>query len=320
MTPAIVLSLLISMPAHGGAEGIDAAIDLYLHGRFADSAAILSNLIQKDPAEIKTRTWLGKTYLKLRRWDDAVRQFEKAVALAPKDGLGHLWLGRAYGNKAAHAFLPIGLANSTRKEFEKGVELCPDNVDIRFDLLEFYLEAPGIMGGGRDKAETQAGEIARLSPRHGYLARAEIYEDRKQWDRARGELTDATLKFPDDADCYADLARLLLERKDYAGAEANAQKAATLSATAPTARMLLAAAQIRLNRNVADALKALQELAAGPLADEDPPHEEIYYWLGQAYLAQGKNAEARLALLTSLNFNPEYSISKDALERLRQLP
>ncbi len=318
MTSAILLSLLMIIPAQRGAEGPDPAIDLYRRGKFADAAAMLSKLVQRDPQNVQTRTWLGRAYLKLHNWDDAVREFEKAVALDPKNCTSHLWLGRAYGNKAAHAFLPIGLAGSTRQEFERAVRLCPDSVDARFDLLDFYVEAPGIMGGGRDKAEAQAADIARISPRHGYLARAEIYEQKKKWEQAQKELTDATLKFPDDTGRYVDLARFLMDRKNYASAEASAQKAVTLNASIPAARMLLAAAQIMLNRNLPDALKTLQDLAAGPLNDDDPSFEEVYFWLGQGYLAQGQRAEARQALLTSLSFNPDYDGSKDALKRMRE--
>ncbi len=318
MTSAIFLILLVVVPARAGAEGAGPAIDFYLHGKFADAVAMFSKLVTQNPQDVQTRTWLGKTYLKLRRWDDAVREFEKAVALDPGNCTSHLWLGRAYGQKAAHAFLPIGLANRTRSEFEKGVQLCPDNVDIRFDLLDFYVQAPGIMGGGREKAEAQAREIARISPRQGFVARAEIYQEKKEWDRARKELTDATLKFPDDAACFNDLARFLLDREDYPAAEASAQKAVALKPSCPEARMLLAAAQIELNRSLGGATKTLLELSAGPLTDEDPSFEEVYFWLGQAYLAQGRKAEARQALQTSLRFNPDYDGSKEALKRARQ--
>jgi hypothetical protein len=49
--------------------------------------------------------------------------------------------------------------NCIKKKFEQAVELNPENFDARMGLLQFYLMAPGIMGGSKDKAREQAGEI-----------------------------------------------------------------------------------------------------------------------------------------------------------------
>ena len=61
------------------------------------------------------------------------------------------------------------LAGKVRNEFEAAVRLDPNNVDARSDLGEFYLEAPGIVGGGRDKAEAQTQALAALDPAKGRL-------------------------------------------------------------------------------------------------------------------------------------------------------
>ena len=331
MKAAILLSLLLVIPPSGGAQGLNAAIELYEHGKFHAAAKTLSDLSQKDLKDANLRIWLGKTYLKLRRWDDAIKELEKAVDIDPKNSLYHLWLGRAYGYKADHAsllgrvllignFRVMDLVGKVQKEFETAAQLSPDDIDIRFDLLEFYAQAPGILGGGKDKAEAQAREIARLSPRLGYTARAEIYEHGKEWERARNELVQATVKFPNDADGYVDLAEFLLERPDFEETAANAQKALALDGSIRKARLYLAAAQIGMHRNLPGALQALQELAAGPLTDDDPAFEEVFYWLGQAYSAQGQMTQARQAFKTSLGFDPDYSMSKEALQRIRQLP
>ena len=318
MKAAILLGLLMLLPLRGDVQGVDAARELYERGKFQGAADLLSSLIRQSPKDVDLRILYGKTCLKLRRWDLAVQEFDRAVELDPQKGQNHLWLARAYGNKAQHSWLSaIPSAGKARKEFETAAQLSPANVDIRFDLLEFYAQAPGFLGGGREKAAAQAEAIARLSPRLGYTARAEIYQNDKEWDRARQELIQATLKFPNDAGGHADLAGFLLQRRDYEGAEASAQKALALDGSLRGARLILAAAQVALHRNVPGALQVLQELAAGPLTENDPSFEEVNYWLGQAYLAQGQKAEARQAFQISLGFDPDYSRSKDALAQIR---
>jgi predicted Zn-dependent protease len=303
----------------GSLQGFDAAIEAYEHGKFQSAADILSGLSERDPTDINLRIWLAKTYIKLHRWDDAILKLERAVALEPQNTLGHLWLARAYGEKAAHVsfFSAFGLARKTYKEFEAAAKLSPDNLDIRFDLLEFYAQAPGFLGGGRDKAAAQAAEIAKRAPRAGYTARASLFAKDKAWDRALAELIQATVKFPNDPDGYNDLAEFLLQRREYQRAESNAQQALTLNAANRNAKLLVAASRIELRKDLNAAVRVLQELAAGPLTDHDPTFEDVYYWLGRAYLALGQKAEARQALQASLSFDPDNSRSKEALAQIK---
>jgi tetratricopeptide (TPR) repeat protein len=318
---AWLLIACLAAPAPA-AQDLDAAVDLYNRGRFQAAREVLAELVRREPQDPERRVWLGKAWLKLRQWDDAVEELEKAASLRPQDGAVRLWLGRAYGMKAAHAsiFSAFGLARKTRRAFENAAGLSPDNLDVRFDLLQYYLEAPGIVGGGKDKAEAQAREIARVSPRLGHTARAEVFKDAKAWEKARAELAQAVEKFPEDAGAYLDLAQYLLQRADYQGAAANAQAALARDGTNPSAQLCLAAARIKLRSGVPEALAALRTLADGPLADHDPPFEEVYFRLGEAHQVLGQAAEARRAFETALGFNPEHEASKQALKKLKALP
>ena len=81
------------------------------------------------------------------------------------------WAGfTARRRTASNFFKAASLAGKVRNEFETAVRLDPNNVDARSDLGEFYLEAPGIVGGGRDKAEAQAQAWPHsIPPRPHYL-------------------------------------------------------------------------------------------------------------------------------------------------------
>jgi predicted Zn-dependent protease len=322
MIAATFFSLVVLSPAFLDSQSVAAAMEHYAHGRFQSAWDDLSGLARTQPQDAVVLLWLGKTGIKLHRWNEAIKQLERAVALDPKNGLMHLWLGRAYGGKAAHSFIvnAYGWARKTRQEFETAANLAPDDLDIRFDLLEFYTQAPGLVGGGKDKAEAQAEEIAKRDPRMGYLARAQILEDKKEWDQALQELLQAASKYSDYAGPHVDLAELYLRRHDYKAAEASARRALALHASNRAAKLYRAVALIHLHQDLPDALSVLQELAAGPLSYEDPGFEEVYYWLGQAYLASGQKADARQAFETSLGFDPDYSRSKQALAQIKSPP
>jgi len=303
----------LPLPAQGLADGIR----LYEAGRFHDALADF----QRQAAAASTaeaHAWVGRALLKLRRWSDAVQQFEAAVRLTPADGMNQLWLARACGRKAefGSVFTAFGTARKALRAFEAAVSLMPENLGARFDLMQYYAEAPGIAGGGDDKAAKQAKEIARLSPRMGFVARAAIYETDKRWEDARRELEQAAAAFPLDASAHADLAAHLLQRSDFEGAAKSARAALTLQRT-PTAVLLLAAASIRLGRNLGEGEKALRELARGPLREDDPSFEEVWCWIGECCLAAGKKEEAREALRASLAFNPDYGPARALQSKLR---
>ncbi len=306
-TGILCLMLVTSPPSHADDIGDDAAVQLYEHGEYREAVGLLAQQIQTVPENGPLLLWLGKSYIKLRKWDDAIRELEKAVQSEPSNALYHLWLGRAYGRKAENAsFLAaLGPARRVAKEFETAVRLDPENLDARFDLLEFCLHAPGMLGGGRERTMEQAAAIAHINPLSGYSARAEIYKKDEKWDLALKELTQATVEYPGSARAYRDLSDFLFHRGEYAGAAASARKSLEIRPN-QGARLILAAAQIKLAQNLPQAEQSLAELAAGPLGDLAPPFEEVYYWLGQAQLAQGKKSAARRSFERALDYNPAY--------------
>jgi len=81
------------------AQELSQAIGLYRHGQFRPRGG---KCCGKRLRARNLQLWLGKSYLKLRRWDDAIRELEEAAKAQPSNSMVHLWLGRAYGHKASH--------------------------------------------------------------------------------------------------------------------------------------------------------------------------------------------------------------------------
>lgn len=312
----ILLALLPPLPQGGD---LTEAIHFYQRGEFQEAVNLLRQLKNSSLIEHEVRFWLGKSYIKIRKWGDGVKEMERAVELQPSNAKYHLWLGRAAGFHAEHSsFLRAPFrARRVLKEFEIARDLAPDDLDVRFDLLEYYLNAPGFLGGGKDKAEVEAEVIAKLDPQKGYNARATIHRKNENWDMARQELSQATIDYPNDADAWKDLAGYLLDRGDFADALGCAQKALILDAGSKQSRLIIAASEIRLQENIEHAAETLLDLAGGTLADEEPAFETVYYWLGEYHLARGDKASARQAFESALDFNPDYSEAKDGISRLK---
>jgi predicted Zn-dependent protease len=319
MKKLALASLLLLSPVLVAADRrFDEAIGLYERGEYTRALRILSAPNPATDASGARRLWLGKIQLKLRNWDEAVRELELAVRIEPANAVFHQWLARAYGAKASHVsiFRAFGWARKVGREFEAAARLAPKDANIRFDLLQFYLQAPGLVGGGRDKAENEAGAIAAIEPRLGHEARSIIHRHDKKWDLAHGELMRAVEKYPQVPSVYGKLASFLLERGDFGAAEDYARRALRLKGAAPHARLIVAAAQIELGKEIEPAIEVLNTLTAGPLGDEDPDFAEVYYWLGRAHMAVGDRPNARQAFMAALAFDPEFESAKSALARL----
>ena len=108
--------------------------------------------------------------------DRAVELGEKLVSQSPDDGHAWHWLGRAYGRQAQSASMlkRPGWAGKCFDAFEKAVALDPKNVEARFDLMQYYMQAPGFLGGSEDKAREQAVEIGKLDASLGGVALGQI--------------------------------------------------------------------------------------------------------------------------------------------------
>jgi tetratricopeptide (TPR) repeat protein len=160
---AIFLSLLLTVGLFAAAAppaSNNSPTSLLNQGRVDEVIATL-----KGKEDAASHNLLARAYYAEDKTDEAISEAEKSVQMAPNNAEYHLWLGRAYGQKAekVNVFKQAGLAGKVRGEFEKAVQLDPNNMDARSDLSEYYVDAPGMMGGGVDKAKAQADAIAQRS-------------------------------------------------------------------------------------------------------------------------------------------------------------
>ena len=167
----------------------ESAPSLLATGHVDEALNVLRSHITQSPNDAVAHNLLCRAYLTLGDWDRGISACERAVSLAPDNSQYHLWLGRVYGEKADRSgwMTAAGLAKHVRSEFETAVRLNPRNVDARTDLAEFYLEAPGIVGGGRDKAEAQAASLLSLDPPMAHWVKARLAEKKGDVSTAEAE-------------------------------------------------------------------------------------------------------------------------------------
>ena len=175
----------------------------------ADKAlALLKSLTQSDASLAPAANLECRVRMTLEQWDAAVAACERAIRLDGQDSSYHVWLGRALGEKAARAsFLTaFGLAKRVRGEFEEAVRLDPRNADALADLGQFYEQAPGVVGGGIDKAQAIAVQLDNVDPSRGHHLHGQIAEQRKDYGTAEHEYKQAIVAGPHAASQWMELA------------------------------------------------------------------------------------------------------------------
>ena len=100
----------------------------------------------------------------VQQYEDAAALLERAITIAPEVSRLHHLLGKCYGRLAetAGVFHAFSLARKTRRQFEKAVELDGKNIGALQDLMHYYQDAPGFLGGSSKKAAEIEQRLSRL--------------------------------------------------------------------------------------------------------------------------------------------------------------
>lgn len=164
---------------------------------YAKGEGILIQRVQARPDDDSAHFYLGQLPFLIpgsKDYDGAIGHFKRCVQLRPDRSEYHHWLGRAYGVKAQRAGLlkAMGYVGDIKSSFKKAVELDPANFDARFDLVQFYLMAPGIAGGGVSKAREAARDHERINAGEAKLLLVLIELKQKQFDAAAAALRSMT--------------------------------------------------------------------------------------------------------------------------------
>ncbi len=107
----------------------------------------------------------GLTHYENKNYQAAIEQLEIAVTEKPEVAKYHHILAVSYGREAENVnwFKAMDYAKKTLVHLEKSNELDPNNLEILDDLMDFYHEAPGFLGGNTKKGDEIEALIEKLT-------------------------------------------------------------------------------------------------------------------------------------------------------------
>lgn len=250
--------------------------------------------------------------------EKAIDAASKAVALAPDMAQAHYWLGNAYGSRIEDVGMlsKMSMAPKLRDAYETAVRLDPTLIDARNYLLQFYLQAPAVVGGGIDKARGQAAAIAALDAARGHLAQAAILQYEKKPDAALREYEAAYAARPGDRNIRITLGTAYQNLEHWDQALAFFRAWTEQDPRAGVAWYQLGRIAAVSGRENEAGIIALRTYLGLPRMPEDPGYQHAWYRLGQIYAQIGKKDEARAAYRKALEIDPAFDDAKKALTKI----
>jgi tetratricopeptide (TPR) repeat protein len=280
----VLLAGLLVWPAASNDPAPEALIQA---GHWKRALPLVEQRYQANPGDARSAYLLSQVKAAFADLDAALPLAEKAVALDSNNADYHLQLGIVSGETAERAslFAKAGWAHRFKEETDRAATLDPKNLDARFALMEYYLQAPRLMGGSRQKAADMAEEIGRINPARGYLAQARLAQEDKDAAREEAAFLKALAAAPEDYEILVSTAGFYNRetQRKYDQAEKQSRQAVKINPGQVSAYSALAFALAAAER--------WPELDAGLAEAEKNVPDDLspYYQAGRALLYTGKD-------------------------------
>jgi tetratricopeptide (TPR) repeat protein len=282
-------------------------------GEADEAIALLLPLPNSGDGAAQAQNLLCRVRLTLQQWSQAAAECQQAVTLDQQNSDDSMWLGRALGQQASHAsFLSAyGIAKRSLSAMQAAVKLNPQNGPALSDLGDYYAQAPGIAGGGTDKAEAVAAELDKVDAARAQQLRGDIAMAKKDYTAAESAYRQAVAVAKDPADNWSVLANFYRSRQQWSDVDSAIQGCIAAAAKDKNSSFALydgAGVLIAAKRNPSLAAQMLENYLSSSQLNEQAPAFIAHIWLSRLkqQLGDAASAKAELAIAAQLakEFNP----------------
>jgi tetratricopeptide (TPR) repeat protein len=319
LSRAVLLTAVLPAFARAQAGDPKRGAQLFDERNLPAARGEFSAVLGRDRNDANALYYMGRIALAEGRTGEAVEWLEKAVKADERSSLYHLWLGNALGEEAQRAskLRQPFLARRVKAEFERAVGLDPRSIDARMGLINFYVIAPGVMGGSLPKARAQAAEIAKISPLQGHLAAGSIAQREKDLTAAEREYKAAVAENPDSTVAHLALSAFYQNTQRWAEAFAVLDKLLAARPEEIRTYYQVGRAAALSGQQLDRGEQALKTWLAHTPADATlAMRSAAHYRLGMIYEREDKRDLARGEYEQATRINPRNEDARKALARL----
>ena len=299
--------ILVVVASSAGAQDRDRGTLLFQAGNWEAARTEFSRMVDLNSRDAHAHYYLARLGLLSDEPDVAADHLAQAIDIDPTTSEYHFAYCRALGLQALRAskFKQPFLARHMRSECERAVELDSNNIDARDRLVDFYVRAPGFMGGGVSKALEQSDAIARVSAMRGRLSAARIAIQQEDAGHAQRELEAAITFAPDSLRPYLALASWHIQQKIWSQAFASIDRYLRQHPDDVYAKYALGRIAAASGQELARGEQGIRLFLAKPPADSGTATlSTAYVQLARVLEHQGRHVDAQGARDRAAALNP----------------
>jgi tetratricopeptide (TPR) repeat protein len=295
LIPMALASFIVCFSSHTFATDIQPAVVAYKEMHF-DLAKPLFETAAKDTAtKNDSLYYLGRIAFDEGDAEKAKDYLDKSVTIEPNSSDEYYWLGRAYGELAQHANIlkQASYASDVHKYFQLAVDADPKNIAAQRGLFAFYIMAPGIMGGGVDKAEKTLADIRLLSPVDADIKQLDIFIKKEESDKSLAQAKFLVATYPASAEALFSAAHTFRNHKKLEDAIVSFEAASKLTIT-PQNRMfvensmyLFGETCLWANTRVDDGIVSIEKFLTVTTGNKNVNKNWPYWTLAKLYRQKG---------------------------------
>lgn len=260
--------------------------------------------------DLVARNQLEEAHEKALEWQEA----------KPENAEAAFWVGGTAGQLAMSSgmFSAMGYAKTSRKALESAVALDPENLRAQYMLMQFYVMAPGMMGGDKDEARKIAERIGQESPVEGLRAKGQLLASDKDMDGWLRENRAALSLEPAHPDALGGAVGYLLSKSDFAAAKALLDAAKAADATHPVVRYQFVKWAAMSGQELEPALAEVDSLIALPVYPDRFSLAGAQFRRGQLLARLGRKDEAIKAFEVVREIDEDMRGLDEEIEKLEE--
>ncbi len=290
---------------------------LYRDGKIAEARRVMENILKQHEDDADAHYWMAAilAHREIRDLDGAEEHIEEAVDRDPNNADYQYLLGGVYGQIASSAgmFKQAFLAPKIKKAFARAVELNPEHVEARIGLAQYFLMAPGIMGGDEDEGFRHLDEVVKRNDKRGRAVKATMLERKNRLPEAEEQLKTLASTYPRDWAPQKSLGYFYLRRSRFDESVRFMERYVTLRPDTSDAFDSMGEVQLAAGRTDEAIITLKKGLAIEPTLGSS------LFLLGQAYEKKGMKEEAKGAYQKTVLHDRSEQRKKQAAERLKAL-
>ena len=179
----------------------DKAQQAFQNNQYDLAKSLYHKQLEQPEKKNNALIYLARIAINENKLDDAEDYLNQSIKIEPNDADEYYWYGVMSGQQASNAsiFSAGSYASDAKDYFQRAIQLNPTHIRALRGLTQFYIQAPGIVGGSEKKALQMIEKIKKISPVEGDLFELSLIEWEDNPEQALTKAAQMETAYPESA-------------------------------------------------------------------------------------------------------------------------